>query len=212
MALPANRQRARSDSEKEARRKTILDAARRLIGRVGIDGVTMNALAQEAAVSKGALYIYFRSKEEVLLALFVAAMEQVVERIEAEATAETLVDVMGRAPTEVPLFVPLLARLVAVIEANVPDEPLYAEKRRMHAMGRRVAAVISRVTGAPEARAREASMALMLTMQGAATFDISAQRDPATVPDDMREAHERQAFSTAFPVAARLILSSLAPS
>ncbi len=209
MALPANRKRARSGSEKEARRDAIIDAARRLIDRVGIDGVTMTALGHEAAVSKGTLYIYFRTKEEVLLALFVAAMEQVVERIEAEATAETLVDVLGRAPVDVPLFVPLLARLIAVIEANVPDAPLYAEKRRMHAMGHRVADVISRVTDAPEAQAREASMALMLLMQGAATFDISTHRDLSTVPDDLRDAHQRQAFDRAFPVAARLILSGL---
>ena len=64
MVLPKNRQRARSDSEKEARRDAILKAAQRLIGRVGIDGMTMNALAAEAGVSKGTLYIYFSSKEE----------------------------------------------------------------------------------------------------------------------------------------------------
>ena len=155
MVLPKNRQRARSDSEKEARRDAILKAAQRLIGRVGIDGMTMNALAAEAGVSKGTLYIYFSSKEGLLLALFVDAMAQVVAIIEAEANADTLIEVMGRAPTEAPLFVPLLARLVAVIEANVPDNSLFAEKRKMRDMGQRVATVIAQVTGAPEHKARE---------------------------------------------------------
>lgn len=212
MVLPANRKRARSDSEKEARRGAILDAARRLIDQDGFDGVTMSAVAKEAAVSKGTLYLYVRTKEELFLALFVEAMEQVVCRIEAEATSLTLIEVMGRIPAEVPLFVPLLARLVAVIEANVPDEPLFAEKRRMHTMGARVARVISSVTGAPEDLARDASKALMLTMQGAAQFDIAARRDLSAVPDDLRPAFEGQEFAHSFPVAARLILSGLTPS
>ena len=209
MVLPKNRQRARSDSEKEARRGAILKAAQRLIAKVGIDGMTMNALAAEAEVSKGTLYIYFRSKEEVLLALFVEAMRVVVDIIEAEANADTLIDVISRAPTDAPLFVPLLARLVAVIEANVPDTSLFAEKRKMRDMGQRVAAVIARVTGAPEPKAREASMALMLTMQGAAQFDISARRDLSSVPDDMRPMFEGQSFSQSFPAAAQLILSGV---
>ncbi|MAB06456.1 MAG: hypothetical protein CML50_10655 [Rhodobacteraceae bacterium] len=209
MVLPKNRQRARSDSEKEARRDAILKAAQRLIGRVGIDGMTMNALAAEAGVSKGTLYIYFSSKEGLLLALFVDAMAQVVAIIEAEANADTLIEVMGRAPTEAPLFVPLLARLVAVIEANVPDNSLFAEKRKMRDMGQRVATVIAQVTGAPEHKAREASMALMLTMQGAAQFDISARRDLSSVPEDMRPMFEGQSFCKSFPAAARLILSGV---
>lgn len=209
MALPENRKRARSQGEKAARRASILSAARRLVQEVGVDGVTMDALARAADLSKGALYLYFGSKEELLLALFVDAMETVVARIESEARADTLIEIIGRAPAEVPLFVPLLARLMAVIEPNVADGPLFAEKRRMQAMGRRVATVIARVTGAPEPQARAASMTLMLTMQGAAQFDIAARRDPATIPDDLRPGFEGQAFTRAFPAAARLILGGL---
>ena len=209
MVLPDNRKRARSSDEKEARRAAILAAARGLIDEVGIDGVTMNALAVAAGVSKGTLYLYAQSKEEIFLALFVEAMEEVVARIEQEATADTLIDVLAKAPAEVPLFVPLLARLVAVIEANVGDAPLLAEKRRMRAMGQRVAAVIAGLTGAPAERASGASMALMLTMQGAAQFDIGARRDAPGLPDDMREMFARQRFADTFPPAARLILSGL---
>lgn len=209
MTLPPNRKRARSDSEKEARRDAILSAARSLIEEVGIEGVTMNALAVKAGVSKGTLYLYARSKEEIFLALFVEAMDQVVTRIETVATTDTLIAVMSDAPAEVPLFVPLLARLVAVIELNVAEAPLYYEKRRMFEMGRRVAAVIARLTSASPDSARDASMALMLAMQGAAQFDIGAHRDLQNVPEDLADLFACQGFAQTFPPAARLILSGL---
>lgn len=209
MALPQNRQRARSDSQKEARRQAILAAARRTIDSLGIEGVTMSALSREAGVSKGTLYLYAQTKEELFLALFVEAMEEVVIRIEATATADNLADVLAHVPAEVPLFVPLLARLGALIETNVADAPFFVQKRRMHVLGLRVAGVIGRLTGAPAERAAEASMALMLAMQGAAQFDMAARRDPSRVPPDLRQSFAGQSFSQSFPPAARLILSGL---
>lgn len=41
----------------------ILKAAIRVITQSGVHGLTMEAVAQEAGISKGALYIYFDSKE-----------------------------------------------------------------------------------------------------------------------------------------------------
>ncbi|PTV97371.1 TetR family transcriptional regulator [Rhodobacter aestuarii] len=209
MTLPQNKKRARSDSEKEARRTAILGATRRKIDSDGFDKVTMNAIAHEAGVSKGTLYLYAQSKEELFLALFVETMEEVVTRIEDTATEDTLAEVLTHAPAEVPLFLALLARLFAVIEPNVSDEALFEEKRRMREMGLRVANVIARLTGAPEEQARGASMVLMLTMQGAAQFDIATQRDPETVPDDLKQAFAVQAFTKSYSVAVRLILWGL---
>lgn len=47
-------------------KKRILEAARRLITRSSISGATMRAIAEEAGLSTGAIYHYYRSKEEVL--------------------------------------------------------------------------------------------------------------------------------------------------
>ncbi|MCA0042727.1 TetR/AcrR family transcriptional regulator [Celeribacter litoreus] len=209
MSLPDNRKRARSDDEKEARRRAILAATRAMVATQGLDAVTMNAIAKEAGVSKGTLYLYARTKEELLLALFVDAMEEVVSRIEATATPKTLADVLVNAPADVPLFLPLLARLFTVIEGNVAEEPLFAEKRRMRDMGLRVAQVISEQTGAPLDRTREASMVLMLSMQGAAQFDIAAGREPDEVPDDLAHMFAKEHFRTSYGMAVRLVLNGL---
>ncbi|MGG7568217.1 TetR/AcrR family transcriptional regulator [Rhodovulum sp. DZ06] len=210
MTLPHERKRARSQAEKAGRRAAILSAARRLVERDGFDAVTMAGVAAEAGLSKGALYLYVRAKEELFLSLFLEALEQVTARIEADARDRaTLIAAMGRAPLEAPLFVPLLARLTTVIEPALEDAALFDAKRRMRDMGLRAAAVIARATGADDARAWEASAALMLTMQGAAQFDVAARRDAVAAPDDLRPMLERQGFAQTFPAAARLILSGL---
>lgn len=50
---------------KEGKEK-IIEAARVVISRSGINGATIRAIAEEAGVSTGAIYHYYSSKEEVL--------------------------------------------------------------------------------------------------------------------------------------------------
>lgn len=54
----------------EARRDAILEAALRLFGEGGFDGTSVEAIAREAGLSKGALYLYFESKLAILEELF----------------------------------------------------------------------------------------------------------------------------------------------
>jgi len=49
-----------------------MEGARRLFLSQGFDTASMNAIAQQAGVSKGTLYVYFKSKEE----LFEAILEE----------------------------------------------------------------------------------------------------------------------------------------
>lgn len=55
--------------EDGAKRRQILDGARRVFLSMGFDGASMNEVARAAAVSKGTLYVYFASKEELFAAL-----------------------------------------------------------------------------------------------------------------------------------------------
>jgi AcrR family transcriptional regulator len=55
------------DSRRPWRRQQLLDAAIRVMQRTGYHQMSMQALANEAGVSVGLAYRYFRSKEDVLL-------------------------------------------------------------------------------------------------------------------------------------------------
>ncbi|MCC6751541.1 MAG: TetR/AcrR family transcriptional regulator [Deltaproteobacteria bacterium] len=55
--------------DEEQRREQILAATARCVIRLGYHGATIDAIAREAGLSKGAVYWYFSDKEEVLVAL-----------------------------------------------------------------------------------------------------------------------------------------------
>lgn len=58
-------------------RDRILDAAERLLARLGYRKTTMEDLAQEAAISKRTIYLYFPSKEELTL----STIDRIVDRL-----------------------------------------------------------------------------------------------------------------------------------
>lgn len=91
----------RKEREKEQRRNDIIDAAERIFFSKGIDIATMDEIAEEAELSKGTLYLYFKSKQELLFAIDLRAMKILMsmfkETISQEkSTVENLIGI-GRA-------------------------------------------------------------------------------------------------------------------
>src|ERR671931_410522 len=48
-----------------AKRKQIIEGARRVFIDMGFDAASMNDITREAGVSKGTIYVYFANKEEL---------------------------------------------------------------------------------------------------------------------------------------------------
>ena len=63
-----------------AKRRQILDGARRVFHADGFDGASMSDVARVAGVSKGTLYVYFDSKEALFEALIREDQQQQAER------------------------------------------------------------------------------------------------------------------------------------
>lgn len=57
------------------RRGTLLDAARRVFGDKGFEQATMEAIADEAEVAKGTIYLYYPSKQAIYDATFAAGTQ-----------------------------------------------------------------------------------------------------------------------------------------
>jgi AcrR family transcriptional regulator len=55
----------RKEREKQQRRNDIIDAAEKVFFQKGFMQATMDAVAEQAELSKGTLYLYFKSKEEL---------------------------------------------------------------------------------------------------------------------------------------------------
>jgi TetR/AcrR family transcriptional regulator, transcriptional repressor of aconitase len=58
-----------SETEKEARRRHVLDGARRCFARHGYEGATVVRLEEEIGLSRGAIFNWFPSKQDLFLAL-----------------------------------------------------------------------------------------------------------------------------------------------
>jgi AcrR family transcriptional regulator len=70
---------SRLDAAESAKRRQILDGARRVFLAQGFDGASMGEIAKAAGVSKGTLYVYFDSKESLFEALSIREKEGLAE-------------------------------------------------------------------------------------------------------------------------------------
>ena len=70
---------AKAEAVKEVRRKQLIDATIRAIGRVGYANATLSHVATEAGLSPGIVNFYFKSKEQLLI----ATLEQIAEEYSA---------------------------------------------------------------------------------------------------------------------------------
>jgi AcrR family transcriptional regulator len=131
------RQRAIQAEAKHERHVAILDAAERLLLRSPDRMASVAEVADEAGLAKGTVYLYFPSKEELLLAVHERNIDgffgALIARLDA-AAAVRIDDVLvltQRHMVEPPLFLPLAARCFGMMGQGVPAETTFAFKQRM---------------------------------------------------------------------------------
>jgi AcrR family transcriptional regulator len=123
--------RAVSAEDKLERRNEILDAAQRLFHDNPEGFGSMDALAEAAQVAKGTLYLYFSSKEEVLVALHErnagAFFGALAERVDSDPSfsLDTLLEMV----TESLLASPAFARVGSLVCGNLEGMPEESVRR-----------------------------------------------------------------------------------
>ncbi len=134
--------RARKLEHKEQRRAVILSVARQLAESSPFAAITMNQVAERAGLAKGTLYLYFKTKEELILALLEEELDVwfalVDDRIEhlRRADADAVATLLCRSLDERPLFARLLAILHTLLEQNlVPESTLRFKRTLLHRVG-----------------------------------------------------------------------------
>lgn len=131
-------QRARSPEAKERRREAILQASSRLLDEGGFDEVTMVRVARAAGIAKGTTYLYFRTKEELFLALLSDEYDSWFRTVRSALTETP----HGSPPDRVAValveglrgrkrFLMLMEKLHVVFEQDVAHEPALAFKAQL---------------------------------------------------------------------------------
>jgi TetR/AcrR family transcriptional regulator len=112
--------RAITEEERAARRRQILNASAFLLERWSLDDVNVDRIADLAGVAKGTVYIYFRTREELVLEVFdlhhgvwLDALEAALRGLAGPLTP----DEVGRMTVSTLLGTPLLFRLYGRINA-----------------------------------------------------------------------------------------------
>jgi AcrR family transcriptional regulator len=131
------KQRALLAEDKQERHNAILDAAERLLRRSPERVANVSEVADEAGLAKGTVYLYFPSKEELLLALherhvaeFFAALGALLVRREP-VTFDEILAITGTHMVEQPTFLPLATRCFGIMGTEVPLDAAVAFKGRM---------------------------------------------------------------------------------
>jgi TetR/AcrR family transcriptional regulator len=72
----------RKAREKHARQEAILKAARKIFFAKGLEQATIDDIAEKAELSKGTIYLYFQSKEELYLSVFLKGLDMLTEQFQ----------------------------------------------------------------------------------------------------------------------------------
>lgn len=67
---------------REDRRAAIIEAAIEVFARKGFFGAKVSEIAETAGVADGTIYLYFKSKDEILISLFEEKMEAIITDLE----------------------------------------------------------------------------------------------------------------------------------
>ncbi len=68
----------RKELAKQQKHLAILNSAEQIMLRDGLNGLSMDKVAKEAKIAKGTLYLYFKSKEDIIAQLTIKARQELL--------------------------------------------------------------------------------------------------------------------------------------
>lgn len=117
--------RAVTDAQKEARRADILRVARHRFAVTPYDSLSMADTADEAGLAKGTLYLYFRTKEEMFLSIYIDQLGAWFDELDkglqpgGDTSVAGFLKLLGDSLVSRPELLRLIAILHTRLESNV---------------------------------------------------------------------------------------------
>jgi AcrR family transcriptional regulator len=132
-----NRQRATSANLKQQRKQNIVDTAWELFGQTSYNNITIAQVAEKTGLAKGTVYLYFKTKEELFLAVQHQQFENWFDELDQQVinipsgNIRQIADLVADTLAERPVFVRLLAILHTILEQNIEFESANQFKRML---------------------------------------------------------------------------------
>ncbi len=127
--------RANDEMQKQVRRRVILESALSLFDEAGGHLSTVAAIAERSNIAKGTVYLYFKTREEIYLALleeFLNGWFDVIEALDISGTqVEDIVEKSCEFIERRPVFMRLASIFNGILEKNIDVDVAYRFKSNL---------------------------------------------------------------------------------
>ena len=207
-------QRARSETAKLEREDAILTATEILLRQSGYEAMTMQAVATAAGLAKGTLYLYFTSREALVLAVHSRLFDRWIDRFAIHQPELTGFDGFcrdfSRHYADDPLFLQLAGFANALLEPHLDREAYIKSKRGMARRVKRLAGLVCQQFSIAPAAAQKLIWGFLTIAGGTAQMTVRPPVAKTDLPDDVIAFTGLANFETVFvnaaaPLGANLI-------
>lgn len=207
-------QRARSETAKLEREDAILTATEILLRQSGYEAMTMQAVATAAGLAKGTLYLYFTSRESLVLAVHSRLFDRWIDRFAVHQPELTGFDGFcrdfSRHYADDPLFLQLAGFANALLEPHLDREAYIKSKRGMARRVKRLAGLVCQQFSIAPAAAQKLIWGFLTIAGGTAQMTVRPPVAKTDLPDDVIAFTGLANFETVFvnaaaPLGANLI-------
>ena len=207
-------QRARSETAKLEREASILTATEILLRQSGYEAMTMQEIATMAGLAKGTLYLYFTSRESLVLAVHGRLFDRWIDRFAVHQPEFTGFDGFcrdfARHYADDPLFLQLTGFANALFEPQLDCEAYIKNKRGMARRVKRLTGLVCQQFFIAPVAAQKLIWGFLTIAGGTAQMTVRSPVTKTDLPDDVVAFTGLANFETVFlnaaaPLGANLI-------
>ena len=194
--------RARSETAKLEREDWILTATDTLLRQTGYDSMTMQAVAKAAGLAKGTLYLYFTSRESLVLAVYGRLFDRWIDRFAVYQPELAGFDGFCRDfawhYADDPLFLQLAGFANALLEPQLDRVAHIKSKRGMARRVKRLAGLACQQFSIAPMAAQKLIWGFLTIAGGTAQMTACRSVTKADLPDDVIAFTSLANFETVF--------------
>ena len=196
------KQRARSKIAKSERENSILVAAEMLLRQTSYDAMTMQAVATAASLAKGTLYLYFASRESLIIAVYGRLFDRWIDRFVVSQSEQSCVDGFcrdfARCYADDPLFLQLAGVANTFLEPHLDHAAYIVGRQGMIRRVKRLSGRVSQQFGVTPVDAQKLIWGLLTIAGGAAQLSVQSPFAKPELPSDIASFNELAHFETVF--------------
>ncbi|MDC0649486.1 TetR/AcrR family transcriptional regulator [Alphaproteobacteria bacterium] len=199
-------QRAISEAAKLEREDSILTATETLLRQSGYDSMTMQAVASAVGLAKGTIYLYFTSRESLVLAVYGRLFDRWIDRFASHKPEFTgfngFCRVFARHYAYDPLFLQLAGFANALLEPQLDRGAYIKSKRGMERRVKRLAGLVCQQFSIAPAAAQKLIWGFLTIASGTAQMTVCPPVTKIDLPNDVLAFTSLANFETVFVNAA----------